>query len=66
MSFKFKREVEITLGTILTLIGYVVFGIWFTVKISVGQDAMEKQIQGLNTVITNLTTRLDAHIDKGK
>lgn len=66
MKFRFNREVEITAGTILTLIGYIVFGIWFTIKLSVGQEAMKGEIDQLKTTITNLTTRLDAHIDKGK
>jgi hypothetical protein len=61
---KFSRE--ISLGTIVNLIVYLITIIWFAAQISAGQDFVNKQIDELKIGVHQLTVRIDSHIDKGK
>lgn len=66
MKFRFNREIEISVSLIASFLGYVFLALWFTARLSAGQDAMQAKIEDLTKSVQALTLRLDAHIDKGK
>lgn len=66
MKFKFNREIEITAGGLLQFAGYALMAVYFALRLAAGQEAVKEQVGNMQNSIDKLTTRLDAHIDKGK
>ncbi len=50
----------------LSLVGYIILGMWLTAKISVGYDFIRADVQRLEQRINTLTNRIDQHIDSTK
>jgi hypothetical protein len=48
----------------LTLVGWVLMGVWMTAKISAGYEETRRDMQDLKRSIEHVTYRLDGHIDQ--
>lgn len=62
------REIpaETILKIALTILGYLVMGVWLAGKISAGNEAMRTDINRLDESVKHLSDRFDKHIDKDK
>ena len=54
---------EISLGTVIQLLGSVAAVIWLAAQLDAGQATMKCQIDRIETRIESISIRLDRHID---
>jgi len=57
---------EVSLGTVIQVIGYIVMVIYFTAQIQSNIIILRHEFDAMKTQIQYLQMRLDGHIDKTK
>lgn len=58
-----KINREVSFGTILQLIGYIVMVVYFTAQISANLVTVRSDLDDLKVQLTKLQDRMDKHID---
>lgn len=48
----------------LTIVGYLILGIWMSAKISTGYDFIRADVHNLRMEVKSMSERLDRHIDR--
>ena len=61
-----KVSKEVSLGTLLQIVGYIIMVIFFTAQIQAGITALNSEVNSIKTQVQYLQTRMDNHIDSKK